>query len=111
MHPTSTWSVLLAQRILKGEFALRGDGSASFPYAHVDNLVEAVLAAIRTPRAVGQAYNIVDGQTTGREYTDRFCHTLDLSPLPDGQEVVPWRGRLDGGEGRAGAGLRRSRFV
>jgi oxidoreductase len=71
VHPTSTWSVLLAQRILKGEFALRGDGSASFPYAHVDNLVEAVLAAIRTARAVGQAYNIVDGQTTGREYTDR----------------------------------------
>lgn len=96
VHPTSTWSVLLAQRILKGEFALRGDGSASFPYAHVDNLVEAVLAAIRTERAVGQAYNIVDGQTTGREYTDRFCHWLGLSPLPVGQEVVPWRGRLSG---------------
>jgi nucleoside-diphosphate-sugar epimerase len=96
VHPTSTWSVLLAQRILKGEFALRDDGSASFPYAHVDNLVEGVVAAIRSAGAVGQAYNIVDGQTTGREYTDRFCHWLGLSPLPGGQEVAPWRGRLDG---------------
>jgi nucleoside-diphosphate-sugar epimerase len=96
VHPTSTWTVLLAQRILKGEFALRGDGSGSFPYAHVDNLVDAVLAAIRTDRAVGQAYNIVDGQTTGREYTDRFCQWLGLSPLSGGQGVVPWRGRLSG---------------
>src|SRR5262245_54817419 len=96
VHPTSTWSLLLAQRILKGEFALRGDGSASFPYAHVDNLVEAVLAAIRTAQAVGQAYNIVDGQTTGREYTNHFCRWLGLPPLPDGQEVVAWRGRLVG---------------
>lgn len=70
--------------------------AASFPYAHVDNLVEAVLAAVRTARAVGQAYNIVDGQTTGREYTGRFCHWLGLSPLPSGQEAVPWRGRLGG---------------
>src|SRR5262245_39627454 len=98
VHPTSTWSVLLAQRILKGEFALRGDGSASFPYAHVDNLVEAVLAAIRSARAVGQAYNIVDGQTTGREYTDRFCHWLGLPPRPGGQEVVPWLGRPRGAD-------------
>src|SRR5262249_23413382 len=105
VHPTSTWSVLLAQRILKGEFALRGDGSASFPYAHVDNLVEAVLAAIRTARAVGQAYNIVDGQTTGREYTDRFCHWLGFSPLPSGQGGVPWGGRLGGGEDERGLGV------
>ena len=95
-HATSTWSVLLAQRIIKGEFALRGDGSASFPYAHVDNIVEAVLAAIRAVHAVGQAYNIVDGQTTGREYTDRFCQWLSLPPLPAGENVVPWRGRLSG---------------
>jgi len=95
-HPTSTWSVLLAQRIVKGEFVLRGDGSGSWPYVHVDNLVEAVITAAYTARAVGQAYNIVDGQTTGREYADRFCHWLGLASLPIRQEVVPWRGRLSG---------------
>jgi len=95
-HPTSTWSVLLAQRMVKGEFVLRGDGSGSWPYVHVDNLVEAVITAAYTAPAVGQAYNIVDGQTTGREYTDRFCHWLGLDSLPIRQEVVPWRGRLSG---------------
>ena len=65
-------------------------------YVHVDNLIEAVLTAAYTARAVGQAYNIVDGQTTGREYTDRFCHWLGLDSLPARQEVVPWRGRLSG---------------
>lgn len=95
-HPTSTWSALLAQRILKGEFLLRSDGSGSWPYVHVDNLVEAVIKATYTARAVGQAYNIVDGQTTGREYINRFCHWLGLDSLPTRQEVVPWRGRLSG---------------
>jgi nucleoside-diphosphate-sugar epimerase len=57
-------------------------------------LVDAVVAAVRTPRAVGQAYNIVDGHTTAREYTDRFCQWLGLPPLPAGQTVPQWRGRL-----------------
>jgi nucleoside-diphosphate-sugar epimerase len=95
-HPTSTWSVLLAQRMVKGEFVLRGDGSRSWPYVHVDNLVQAVITAANSARAVGQAYNIVDGQTTEREYTDRFCHWLGLDSLRTRQEVVPWRGRLSG---------------
>lgn len=88
-HPTSTWSVLLAQRMVKGEFVLRGDGSRSWPYVHVDNLVQAVITAACTAQAIGQAYNIVDGQTTERGYTDRFCHWLGLDPLPTRQEVVP----------------------
>ena len=95
-HPTSTWSVLLARRMLKGEFALVGDGSGSFPYVHVENLVDAVIAATRTAQAIGQAYNVVDGHTTGREYTNRFCRWLGLDSLPTRSEVVPWRGRISG---------------
>jgi nucleoside-diphosphate-sugar epimerase len=95
-HPTSTWSALLAQRLLKGDFVLSGDGSGSFPYVHVDNLVEAIISAAHTARAIGQAYNIIDGQTTGRAYTDRFCHWLGLEPLPARREVVPWCGRVVG---------------
>ena len=95
-HPTSTWSVLLAQRMVKGGYALPGDGSGTWTYVHVDNLVEAVITAAATARAVGQAYNIVDGQTTGREYTDRFCRWLGLDSVPARREVVPWRGRLSG---------------
>jgi nucleoside-diphosphate-sugar epimerase len=95
-HPTGTWSVLLAQQIVKGEFVMRGDGTGSWPYVHVDNLVDAMIVATHTARAAGQAYNIVDGQTTGREYFDRFCGWLGRDPLIARGEVVPWRGRYIG---------------
>jgi nucleoside-diphosphate-sugar epimerase len=95
-HPGSTWSALLAERMMRGDFALPGDGSGSWPYVHVDNLVEAVVTAAYTSEAIGQAYNIVDGHTTGREYTDRFRRWLGLSSLPPSGHGEPWRGRLSG---------------
>lgn len=105
--PTTFWERILPRR---GRCcSLSGSSRVSMfcvvmarAHGHVDNLVEAVITAAYTARAVGQAYNIVDGQTTGREYADRFCHWLGLDSLPIRQEVVPWRGRLSG----AGVGLR-----
>jgi nucleoside-diphosphate-sugar epimerase len=95
-HPTGTWSALLAQQIVKGEFVMRGDGTGSWPYVHVDNLVDAVITAMHTAHAAGQAYNIVDGQVTGREYLDRVCRWLGVDVLVPRGEVVPWRGRYSG---------------
>ena len=95
-HPTGTWSALLAHQIVKDEFVMRGDGTGSWPYVHVDNLVDAVTMAAHTAQATGQAYNIVDGQTTGREFFDRFCRWLGREPLAARGEVVPWRGRFSG---------------
>lgn len=95
-HPTATWSALLAQQIVKGEFVMRGDGSGAWPYVHVDNLAAAVITAAQTAHAAGQAYNIVDGQTTGREYVDRICRYLRVDALAARGEVVPWRGRFSG---------------
>jgi len=82
--------------MINGNFVFSGDGSASFPYAHVDNLVDAVLTAANTPRAAGEAYNVVDGQTTGLAYTDRFRHWLRLEPFPTRPEITPWCGRYSG---------------
>ena len=97
----------LAQRIIKGEPVMRGDGSGSFPYVHVDNLVDAMITAMPTAVAVGQAYNIVDGQITGREYLGRVCRWLGVDALVPRREVVPWRGRYSG----ARAGLRAAGVV
>jgi nucleoside-diphosphate-sugar epimerase len=99
-HPTSASTVLLAEQIARGEFIMRGDGSASLPYVHVDSLVEAVVTAARLARAAGQAYNMVDGQTTGREFIDRFCRWLGIDPLPARGELTPWRGRFSGAKAR-----------
>jgi nucleoside-diphosphate-sugar epimerase len=91
-HPTSTWAVRLAQGIAQGKYVLEGDGSGSWPYGHVDNLAKAVVLAVHSSRAVGQAYNIVDRQTTAREYTDRFRQWRAVGPLPTRPEVVSWHG-------------------
>ncbi len=77
-HPTSTWGEKVPRAILAGQYALGGDGSGHMGYVHVDNLAEAVVRALRTEAAVGQAFNIVDGHVTWRHYADAFTR----EPLP-----------------------------
>jgi nucleoside-diphosphate-sugar epimerase len=101
MAPTAYWSVRMAYLIATGDFALPGDGLATLPYVHVDNLIDAILLALRSDTAVGQAYNIIDGQTTWRAHTDHFRRWLGVGPLPSMPlEAVPpnyrWRGRCSG---------------
>jgi nucleoside-diphosphate-sugar epimerase len=99
--PTSYWSVRMASRIAAGDFALPGDGLATLPYVHVDNLIDAILLALHSDTAVGQAYNIIDGQTSWRAHTDYFRRWLRVGPLPSMplEDVPPnyrWRGRCSG---------------
>jgi nucleoside-diphosphate-sugar epimerase len=105
-HPTSTWSAVLAQRMVKGEFVLPGDGSGSWPYVHVDNLVEAVITATHTAQGVGQALQ-------HRRWTHDGARVYrPLSPLagvgcfshPSGDR--PLARAAQRSEGGAGVGLR-----
>lgn len=95
-HPTSTWAARLARGMVTGKYVLEGDGSRPWPYVHVDNLAEAVVLALHAAQAVGQAYNIVDGQTTIGEFTDRFRQWLAVGPLPTKPAVEPWPGPFSG---------------
>lgn len=92
VHPSSRWSALLAQRMLKGEHFIAGDGSGSWAYVHVDNLIDAVVLALSSDRAIGEAYNVIDGQTIAAEYFRRFRRWLGLGPVPTRGEISPWRG-------------------
>jgi len=99
--PTAYWSVRMAYRIAAGDLALPGDGLATLPYVHVDNLIDAILLALRSDTAVGQAYNIIDGQTSWRAHTDYFRRWLGVGPLPSlPLDAVPpnyrWCGRSSG---------------
>jgi nucleoside-diphosphate-sugar epimerase len=103
--PAAYWSVRMAYRIAAGDFALPGDGLATLPYVHVDNLIDAILLALRSDTAVGQAYNIIDGQTSWLAHTDYFRRWLGVGPLPSlPPEAVPpgyrWRGRCSGEKAR-----------
>lgn len=85
-HPTSTWGTLIPRAIAAGQFALVDGGRTQIGYVHVDRLAEAIFRALRTDGAAGLVFNIVDGTTSWRRYTDYFTKT----PLPEAlPEQVP----------------------
>jgi nucleoside-diphosphate-sugar epimerase len=98
-HPTSTWAVRVPERIRDRQVKLKIDGNDVLPYLHVENLVDAVLLALGSDVAVGRVYNVVDGHTTWRRYTDEvrsWFGTPPLEVIPEA-EIVPgsyWRGEF-----------------
>lgn len=66
-HPRSIWCHNLAQNIKAGKQRISGDGSNTWAYVHVDNLVDAIVPALTHPAAAGRAYTILDGHTTVKE--------------------------------------------
>jgi nucleoside-diphosphate-sugar epimerase len=99
-HPTSTWAVRIPELIRKGEMKLRAEGGDTIPFVHVEDLVDAVLLALGTDRAVGRVYNMTDTHKTWREYTDRVREWFETPPLQviPKEELPPgsyWTGRFD----------------
>jgi nucleoside-diphosphate-sugar epimerase len=86
---------------------LPGDGLATLPYVHLDNLIDAILLALCSETAVGQAYNIIDGQTNWRAHTDYFRRWLGpvrYPPCPRGRATwLPLARAVQRREGRTGA--------
>ena len=101
MHPTSTWGHTIPRAIAAGQFPLVGDGSGPFFYLHVRNLAEAVLLCLETEAAVGQVFNLVDGQSTWRDYAGHF-HAGPLPSMPESQAPahLRFRGRFLGDKAR-----------
>lgn len=77
-HPRSGFAAEFAEKVRQGRVRLGGDGSNTWPYVHVENFLDAVQEALLRPEAVGQAYNIVDGQTTFREFAGRYAGWLGV---------------------------------
>jgi nucleoside-diphosphate-sugar epimerase len=82
VHPTSTWAVKVPERIRDGKMPLKIDGEDTLPYVHVENIVDAILLALDSKKATGNAYNLVDGNTTWRAYTDDVRSWFNAPPLP-----------------------------
>lgn len=96
-HRTSTWAVRFPEMIRDGKVKLRGDGEDVIPYVHVENFVDSILLAMTLPKAAGQAYNVVDGQVTWREYTDEVRSwfrqpALEHIPLDQVPPGAYWKG-------------------
>jgi nucleoside-diphosphate-sugar epimerase len=89
--PTSTWGTRMPQMVLDGKVKLRRDGGDTIPFVHVEDLVDAVMLALHSDRAIGQVYNVADESHTWREYTDEIRRWFDLPELeriPDA-EIQP----------------------
>lgn len=58
-------------------FGVIGDGGLILPLVFVDNLVEAILAALADPAAISRIYNVVDPEkVTKREYMERLVQKI-----------------------------------
>lgn len=77
----------LLGRLRDGKFAYLGSPDRLLNNTYVGNLVEAILLALESERAVGHVFNITDGRlVTKREFVETVCR---LSGLPLPRKVVP----------------------
>jgi nucleoside-diphosphate-sugar epimerase len=67
----------IAELLRKREMAYIGRGRAPGGFLYVDNAVDAMIAAARSPRTLGQAYNLSDGTgATWRDYVQALADGL-----------------------------------
>jgi nucleoside-diphosphate-sugar epimerase len=72
----------LVKRLAAGKVHYLGGDLRALNTIYVGNLVEAVFLAAENPGAVGQVYNLTDGElVTRRRFFEAVCHGLDL-PTP-----------------------------
>lgn len=81
-HPRSIFCEELATRVRDGTIGYSGDGSTTWPYVHVDNLVDAIEAAIARPAAAGRTYTVVDGHTTWRAFLEEYADWSGVTIAP-----------------------------
>ncbi|HET9530279.1 MAG TPA: NAD-dependent epimerase/dehydratase family protein [Blastocatellia bacterium] len=86
------WTVWLVEMIKSGRVFLIDDGCGMSNEVYIDNLIEALLLAARSERAVGEAFIISDGaQTNWREFLGHYAQMLGrkLHSVPRSQAVEP----------------------
>jgi len=86
MDPRSSWGPDAIERA-------RAEGgcfltSTELPYVHIDDLVDAIALAVRSPAARGRSYNVVDGSGDTREYLAVVCGAIGR-PVPAAPRAAP----------------------
>jgi nucleoside-diphosphate-sugar epimerase len=78
----------MAKALRRGKFVFLGSRDNIAPIVYIDDVVEAVLAAGRTPAARGRIYHITDGsRTTIGQFVERLAELLGC-PVP--RKVLPY---------------------
>lgn len=79
----TTWVLRPLQAIQKNRIALIDGGHGIFLHMYIDNLLDAMVAASKEPRAVGQMIDITDGDntTTWAEYLNALAKMARKPPI------------------------------
>ena len=98
-----TWTRGFAKMIHRGIPILIDGGRGTFHPCYVDNLVDAYLLAATRPEAIGEAFTIVDGVTTWREFVGYYARMLGRPA----RSVPAWLVRIGAGLMEVSAALTR----
>jgi len=71
-----TWTVLLFDAVKRGLPVLVGGGLGTFHPCYIDNLIDGYVLAAARPEAVGEAFTLVDGTTTWREFVGFYAQMV-----------------------------------
>ena len=79
----TTWVLRPLKSIQKNRISLVDHGNGIFLHTYIDNLLDAMIAALKEPKALGETINITDGDnnTTWREYLDTIAKMAGKSNI------------------------------
>lgn len=79
----TAWTTGPVEQIKAGRLVLLGEDRGLVNPGYIDNVVDGVLLALRSPAAVGETFNLCDGTAiTYREFYGRYAAMLGRERLP-----------------------------
>jgi nucleoside-diphosphate-sugar epimerase len=72
-HERCIFCETLATGVRDGKIGYALEGASTWPYVHVENLIDAVEAAVDVDAPPGRAYTVVDGHTTWRAFLEDYA--------------------------------------
>jgi nucleoside-diphosphate-sugar epimerase len=79
----TTWVLRPLYAIQKNRIALIDNGKGIFLHTYIENLIDALLAAVHEPRAIGEAFDVTDGDNTSTwgEYLNALAKMANKQPI------------------------------
>jgi nucleoside-diphosphate-sugar epimerase len=79
----TTWVLRPLRAIQKNRIALIDEGNGIFLHTYIENLIDALLAAVDEPRAIGKTIDVTDGDntTTWGEYLNALAKITHKPPI------------------------------
>ena len=79
----ATWVIRPLKAIQKNRISLINNGNGIFHHTYIDNLLDAILVAIKEPKAIGEIIDITDGDhsTTWGQYLNDLAEMTGKSPI------------------------------